>query len=72
MFQRIWSELQYLQEKGPNYNVCNAKVRITIFITKRFKLQWLSRYGLNYNVCKDNVRIMMCERKRSEFQYLKG
>ena len=55
MIESTRSKFQSLEESGPNSNVCNDKVRITLFIWKRSKLQRLKGEGENKNVSKENV-----------------
>ena len=56
--------------KGTNYNVCNAKVQITMFQKDTVQITILQRKGPNYNVCHDKVQITIFVRKRSALQCL--
>ena len=61
MFQRKRSKLQYLEVKGPKYNVTEEKVRITMFERIRLKFRGL----------KEKVQIAIFETIMSELQCFK-
>ena len=63
MCQRKRSKLQYLEVKGPKYNVTEEKVRITMFVRIRLKFKCFKGKGPNCNIRNDNVRISVSKNK---------